>query len=318
MLALTALVATFLLATPTAAHAATTAGLTGTVKNDAGQPVSGATVVLDNLQGVQETTVTTQDDGSYTVAVPDDVAAGSYRLEVEDTSDTSSMWYGGTTFQTAKNIKLTASTLTKANVTVPRTGTLKVNVHYLDVPSGYAPFAVFYFFNGNRTYDGYGAELDPSTYTVKAVDRGTYYLQVVGYAATPAGGGTAAELHFVPRYFGSYLLDSAKPIVIRPGRTTRVSVTVTRRLSALTKPSISGTAEPGHRLYAHHGLWSMRVGLRYAYTWRRNGHVVSHANSYRLARNDRGDRVQLTVTARDSGKQYLPGTARSRTVRVAG
>jgi len=85
---------------------------------------------------------------------------------------------------------------------------------------------------------------------------------------------------------------------------------------ALAKsPAVLGKAKVGKRLHASSGTWSP-APTSVSYTWLRNGKVVKGrtGSSYKVAKADRGKRIQVRVTVRRSG--YATRTTTSKPVRV--
>ena len=81
----------------------------------------------------------------------------------------------------------------------------------------------------------------------------------------------------------------------------------TSTIAPTVKPTLSGTAQVGKVLTAHHGTW-YPVPSSYGYQWSRNGKAISGATkaSYTLTAADRGASVRLTVTAKHAA--YTTGS----------
>lgn len=81
------------------------------------------------------------------------------------------------------------------------------------------------------------------------------------------------------------------------------------------RPDVTGRPRVGRVLMASAGRWSP-TSVRITFQWRRNGKVIRGADArrYRVARQDRGRRLSVTVTASRSG--WKPATASSRQLRV--
>lgn len=80
-------------------------------------------------------------------------------------------------------------------------------------------------------------------------------------------------------------------------------------------PAVTGTPKVGTTLKADRGDWSPAPAT-YVVTWLRNGKAVHSGTTYRLRAADRGQRIQVRVTAKKPG--YESRSATSRAVKVRG
>ena len=104
-------------------------------------------------------------------------------------------------------------------------------------------------------------------------------------------------------------------VTVTAKRTGRVSTEATSKrvgipIHATTRPSVVGTAQNGRTLTAKVGAWTPRP-TSYSYQWYRNGSVIrgASAKTYKVTSSDRGQKVQVLVTARRAG--YVSGAVRS-------
>jgi hypothetical protein len=101
--------------------------------------------------------------------------------------------------------------------------------------------------------------------------------------------------------------------------TTSINYTVTKPPGPhnSSRPSVSGTAAPGHQLSCSTGGWDGNP-TGYAYGWSRNGRAITNANGsiYMVLRGDAGTTLTCTVTATNAGGAGAPAT--SGGVRVSG
>ncbi|WP_081790573.1 S8 family serine peptidase [Nocardioides sp. URHA0032] len=104
-------------------------------------------------------------------------------------------------------------------------------------------------------------------------------------------------------------LDGTEPV-------SRTSRPVSVRLGAFTtapKPTITGTAAPGHRLTVRTGAWEP-AAAELGVVWYRDGHRIGHGIHYQVRRADRHHRITVVVTGRLAG--YQPVSRTSAPVRV--
>jgi hypothetical protein len=107
------------------------------------------------------------------------------------------------------------------------------------------------------------------------------------------------------------------PVTVSPyGAATVAEVqTPATALKVTKKPSLTGAAKAGKVLNAKPGSWTP-AATSYAYTWRRNGHVIAGANTakYKVKRADKGKKITVTVTASRPG--YASASATSSAKRI--
>lgn len=123
-----------------------------------------------------------------------------------------------------------------------------------------------------------------------------------GYLLTPDDVGaviTVAVTGERPSY-------ATKTVVTAPTN----AVTLGGPLALKTRPVISGTTTVGRTLRVSNGTWSPTASS-WTYQWYRGATRIAGATAqtYRLVRADRGQRVSAKVTARRPG--YAPGSAKS-------
>lgn len=75
-----------------------------------------------------------------------------------------------------------------------------------------------------------------------------------------------------------------------------------------TAPKIRGQARLGRLLECTLGIWNGRP-TRFIRSWRRNGKVVGHGATYRVAKADRGQSIRCRVTARNAQGASMASSA---------
>lgn len=302
-------------------------GLRGQVTDDAGRPVPEVEVTVFDLYGHQiGDDLTTRRNGYFHLDSAE-VPPGRYRLRFRKYGEHVPTWSGGaSSYDRAAAVTVPVTGLaTAAPTRLVRTGGLAGRITVPPV-AGTEDMETWV-----QVYDAEGDPIDaflPRRLAATAMSRsteafeideltpGTYY--VAAYAAR-YDQDSDRVFPFIRQFWrGAYTLESATPVVVRPGvRTAGLNFAVSRTLTAVARPSISGKAAVGKTLTARPGTWSRRSNLSFAYTWKRGGRVVGRAATYRVAKADAGTSLTLTVTATDRRGEYVAGSASSTAVKVA-
>ncbi|MBI1378680.1 MAG: hypothetical protein GC157_14550 [Frankiales bacterium] len=149
---------------------------------------------------------------------------------------------------------------------------------------------------------------------------GTYsYAWYLDSATTPFA--TTARTAALPAGYAGHrvtcTVTATNPAGSASASSAAVKVALGAAPRATVRPSILGLyrgyALVGRTVKARVGSWSPRPS-RYAYTWKVNGHVVSHRSSLRIGTAWRGKTLVLVVTTVKPG--YATGAASSRGARV--
>ncbi|MEH3033851.1 MAG: carboxypeptidase-like regulatory domain-containing protein [Aeromicrobium erythreum] len=264
--------------------------LRGTVTGPTGVRLAGATVVAYAVDGPEEYVATTRRDGTYSVPV----APGAYRLffsgvEDEDVHYVPEWHADAPTYARARTVTVGSSTV-RVDATLARCGTITGKV---TGPGGPLDLDVVLL-------DADGSEIDAvhgttGTYRFVAVRPGTYRIRVTGQVRGSGGGPLVRQFHV-----GRSTFATATPIVVRDGATsTARTLTMSRRLSVVTAPRISGTPRHGRLLRGTGGTWSLVVDVERAYRWYRGTSRIAGATgpAYRTVAKDVGRRIHVCVVA---------------------
>jgi hypothetical protein len=139
---------------------------------------------------------------------------------------------------------------------------------------------------------------------------------LAGVSQWKFGDGDAArgtEVSHLYEQVGRFTVTFTQPDARGDVSTATTTVLVVARVRIVRRPSIVGVARVGHALRCVRGSWTGSPPIRYAYGWRRNGHLIAGADMfrYRLDPRDAGSRVSCEVVATNAG-----GSARATSAAV--
>ena len=195
----------------------------------------------------------------------------------------------------------------------------------LYVPDSAEPFNALVARASTSSDDYFYPDTDADSYPNAPVD-GLVYIRAVepgeSYAVQAFGADyndvTGTYTNYVGRFFGgdgSY--SRAKPVAVKAGSFTEVTVQLTDKLTAIEEPRIVGNSSFGSKLKADPGTWlggegdsmvAREAGTDYAYQWLRGSKPVGTGPTYKLTKKDKGAKIRLVVTAY---RQDFVGTATS-------
>ncbi|MEI5676666.1 MULTISPECIES: carboxypeptidase regulatory-like domain-containing protein [unclassified Nocardioides] len=90
---------------------------------------------------------------------------------------------------------------------------------------------------------------------------------------------------------------TATPVVARAGEwTSGIDVVLTDQVTALARPTVTGSPVVGGTLTATSGSWNVSAGSELGYAWLRGGTVVGTGRTYRPTVADAGRRLSVRVT----------------------
>lgn len=294
-------------------------GLNGKVTNDLAVGHPGSIEVYDTY-GNYVLGTETRRNGSWSTPATQ-LAPGSYKVRAEDGVDVSG-WYGGATYKVGTTFTVPVKGAKAAgNSKLLRYGSITGTIGLATAPGDVTERYV-------GLYDADGERIDGTetatngAYSFPRQRPGTYYVVATGerYSSFDESDLQISRLKYIKQYWkGKFTLGTATPITVASGgNVTGVNVTLGRTLKAVTAPSIvrPSTIKVGSILKSRVGTWNVRTGLTYKYVWKRGTKVVGRSSSYKVVRGDKGKTLTLTVTATDTTKEYLTGSATSKGVKV--
>ncbi|WP_300679032.1 carboxypeptidase-like regulatory domain-containing protein [Nocardioides sp.] len=291
-------------------------GIFGTVTDDRNIAHPGAVTVFDVYGNYVASTYTHRDGGWEILA--SSLAPGTYKVRAEsEQGDAVSAFQGASSFNGAT--KFTVPVKGAINVggsQLKRYGYISTKIT-LPASTRAADSSVtgtLTTLNGNRAGYTYGESGDTLTMRVAP---GTYLLQATGYRWNPFNQSNNYDpnaVTFIPQFWKTgFSADTATKIKVASGaKVSGLNFTLGRTLKATSAPAISGTAKAGAVLRGAVGAWNVADDVAFTYTWKRGTSVVSRAAMYKVATADVGKTLTLTIGARDTNGEFLPGTATSK------
>ncbi|WP_370615797.1 carboxypeptidase regulatory-like domain-containing protein [Mumia qirimensis] len=305
----------------------------GTVKDEFGKPVAGASVSFRQSESSGGYGVTTKADGTYdnqTGEWSKDLLPGSFWVSVS-VYDADSTNRGWPYYYVDEEVVVTPGTTTTFDVILKERPTVDFTVldpagkPLVDAPLNIRVLrdGVWDWINsGPHTTDAEGRYRFTDYYPAFKV----YFGLPTGYSGPAAVGEywkdassfeTATPVTFpTPQTHAAYTVQLGPAQVVAPVITPRT-------------PALSGSARSGQTLRASAGTWSP-AGVALRYQWRANGAAISGATAtaLRLTNAFAGKRISVTVTGSRSGSTTVArtsaatapvvGTLSAKTPRIAG
>ena len=244
---------------------------------------------------------------------------GTYKFQVtgdvtDDDPGIEERWFGGSaTPEDAEEFAVgETGTLNLGKLTVARMGTISATITLEAVEGWPSSDAVM------EIFDATGKPIDLAR--VNAV--GKYVARVAPGAYTVEFSGkrhnasTAKKLEFVPQWWkNGYSPTTATKVVVGDGQAvTGLNATLSRNLTAVEPPTVSGSALTGKTLTVSPGTWAFDELLAYSYQWEVGGIAAGSSATYKVKAADRGKAITATVRAIDDEGKFGAGTATSKAV----
>lgn len=286
------------------------ATISGTIRDDAGNPIPFASAYALKAGNVFSVSGFADSSGNYTIPA---LTSGDYTVSFDASgagSYAAGWWDGATTPSAATVIHVgDEQQVTGIDATLGAgaaiSGTVSgVTADGASFPAANATITVVRpdGSQANQTYaNGDG------TYTVGNLPAGTYLLQI-----DPQGDTTDFTSQW---YLNGTSLATATPITVTAGQTlsgTDITLPAAVTLPKLTTstPTISGSPRVGNTLTAKPGKWGPKP-VSFSYQWLRFGVPIAGATKdhYRVVQADAG--TTLTVSVTGSKKGYATATVTS-------
>lgn len=292
------------------AQLSTGATISGTITDDAGNPIPFASAYALKAGDVFSSGGFADSSGNYTIPA---LTAGDYTISFDASGAgnyAAAWWNGATTQSTATVVHVDdQQQVTGIDATMGAGATISGTISGLTVNGSSFPAANATITavrpDGSQANQTYG-NLD-GTYTVGNLPPGTYYLQI-----DPQGGTTDFSSQW---YLNGTSLAIATPITVTAGQTlsgTDITLPAAVTLPKLTTstPTISGSPRVGNTLTAKPGKWGPKP-VSFSYQWLRSGVPIAGATKdhYRVVQADAG--TTLTVSVTGSKKGYASATVTS-------
>lgn len=283
------------------ASLATGSSISGTIKDDSGNPIPYATANALKAGEVYPVSGFADASGNYTIP---GLTAGDYTVsfDASGAGDAAGWWNGATTPSAATVIHVgDQQQVTGIDAALGAGATISGTISGLTAggtsfPAANATITVART-DGSQASQVYADQT--GAYTVAGLPAGSYRVYV-----EPQGDTT----DFTPQwYLNAGSLATARPVTVTAGQTLDgidVTLAAAVTLPALTAatPKISGTARVGHTLTAKPGRWRPH-GVTFSYQWLRAGTPIAGATGahYRVVDADAGSPLTVSVTGSKSG-----------------
>ena len=252
----------------------------------------------------------TRRDGTWSI----EVEPGTYKVQFSDDQGDAegdpryvTEWYDDApTYRTAREVKVGTKTVT-LNAQLTKLGSISGTISTPGPWDETSFYVELYDEDGDRA----GSSDTDSTgrYQLPKVVPGTYFVRVTGYVYSENDGGKELIRQF---YAGKFSLAAATPVVVGDGQAvTKRNVTLTRQITNVSVPKVSGTAAKAKTVTATAGKWSIAVDVQHAYQWYRGTSKISGAtkSTYQATSADVGKQLKVCVVASHRYDRFDPSVA---------
>lgn len=269
--------------------------LTGTVAGRDGAPViAGGIAAYDAESGEEVELAGTNRAGRFYLT---NLSTGSYKLHVyendtaEDEQPYLDEWYTDElVFDSATPVSVTADADQEISVVLDQAATVSGRLTD-DTGQPMAEAQVLIRDVDGVVVDSAYVERDGS-YRHRGLRPGTYRLEYQGWDEN-------YDSYVREWWREKYSFATATPLNLGSGQVrSGLDATLTKTLTAISAPRVSGRPDVGATLTADPGTWTLMAQARYAYAWLRGTKAVGTGPTYRLGLADAGQRISVRVDAR--------------------
>ncbi|MEH3033850.1 MAG: carboxypeptidase regulatory-like domain-containing protein [Aeromicrobium erythreum] len=250
----------------------------------------------------------TRRDGTWSL----NVESGSYRIRFDDNRDDEDQQYLGEwfddapTYDKAKTV-VVGSTAVTANAQLSKLGSLSGTVSTPGTWDDTYFYVELYDADGERV-GSTSADRD-GRYEFTRVVPGRYTVKASGDVSNDETGGQLVRQFYVK----AFSLGSATAITVGDGAAvTGRNLSLSRQLSNVSAPKVTGKAAKGKTLTGSAGSWSLTVDTQHAYQWYRGSSKISGAtkSTYKAGSSDVGKQLKVCVVASNRYDRYPPEQGR--------
>ena len=281
--------------------------LSGVVTDDAGSPVRGVYVVVQDRLSMWGRGLLTDSRGRWAVLAPD----GEYDITASGIGwptslpDWRTVYYPGQWTQAEQQSVSVTDGVGRDGLDLTTERAVRFELVPRDATTGRVLPTLSY-----RLYDADTGRLVEDLWTGAIARRyhliqrpaGAFKLLAIGLRDD-----TARRSGFVPQWVGGgYSWRTAPTFTLAPGDVTdRLVVDLPRTLEALVVPRVRGRRRGGSTITAVHGRWSQMFDTGFSFEWRRDGTVLTGEQTYVVQPGDAGTTLHVTVTAFASGHETV-------------